>query len=85
MLGQLARLAPAMWTDVGFNLRTISKSIRLEGNLTALQSFSLTALLPFGTWVTSFLKGGLTLGPGSYATVDPIDTHIEVELSRKDH
>ena len=85
VLDQLARLAPAMWADVGFNLRTVRKSIRLEGNLTALQSFSLTVLLPFGAWVTSFLKGELSLGPGSYATVGPIDTHIEVELSRRDH
>jgi hypothetical protein len=87
VLGQLARLAPAMWADVGFNLRTVRKSIhlRLEGNLAALQSFSLTVLLPFGAWVTSFLKGELSLGPGSYATVGLIDTHIEVELSLRDH
>jgi hypothetical protein len=85
VLGQLARLAPAMWADVGFNLRTVRKSIRLEGNLSALQSFSLTVLLPFGAWVTAFLKGELSLGQGSYATVGPIDTHIEVELSRRDH
>ena len=45
----------------------------------------MTVLLPFGAWVISFLKGELSLGPGSYATVAPLDTHIEVELYRHDH
>lgn len=48
VLGQLGRLAPGMMADAGFNLRIVRKSIRLEGNLNALQPFSLTVLLPFG-------------------------------------
>jgi hypothetical protein len=59
--------------------------MRLEGNLLALQTFSLTVLLPFGDWITEFLDGDLSLGPGSYATVAPFGTHVEVELTPLDH
>ncbi len=45
-------------------------------------------LLPFGAWITAFLKGELCLEPGSYATVAvvaPFGTHIEVEPTPQDH
>ena len=85
VLSTLEMLAPAMWADSAFGLRVVRKSMRLEGNLSALQTFSLTVLLPFGVWTTAFLKGELSLGPGSYATVAPFGTHIEVELTPQDH
>jgi hypothetical protein len=74
-----------MWADHAFALRTVRKHMRLEGNLSALQTFSLTVLLPFGDWVTAFLGGQLSLGHGSYATVAPHGTHVEVELTPLDH
>ena len=85
VLSKLETLAPAMWADPAFGLRVVRKNMRLEGNLSALQTFSLTVLLPFGVWITAFLKGELSLGPGSYATVAPFGTHIEVELTPQDH
>ena len=85
VLSQLEVLAPAMWADPAFGLRVVRKSMRLEGNLAALQTFSLTVLLPFGAWITAFLKGELSLGSGSYATVAPFGTHVEVELTPQDH
>ena len=85
VLGKLQELAPEMWTDDAFALRTVRKSMRLEGNLSALQVFSLTVLLPFGNWIIAFLGGQLSLGPGSYATVAPYGTHVEVELTPLDH
>jgi len=85
VLSKLEELAPEMWVDPAFALRTVRKSMRLEGNLAALQTFSLTVLLPFGDWITAFLKGERTLGPGGYATVAPVDTHTEVELTPLDH
>ncbi len=85
VLSKLEELAPMMWANPAFALRTVRKSMRLEGNLAALQTFSLTVLLPFGAWITAFLKGELSLGPGSYATVAPVDTHTEVELTPRDH
>ena len=85
VLSKLETLAPAIWTDPAFSLRIVRKSMRLEGNLSALQTFSMTVLLPFGAWITAFLKGELSLGPGSYATVAPFGTHIEVELTPQDH
>jgi hypothetical protein len=74
-----------MWIDAAFALRTVRKSMRLEGNLSALQTFSLTVLLPFGEWIAAFLNGQLSIGPGSYATVAPFGTHVEVELTPLDH
>jgi hypothetical protein len=77
-----------MWADPAFSNRTVRKSMRLEGNLSALQTFSLTVLLPFGDWITEFLAGELSEGslwPGSYATVVPFGTHVEVELTPLDH
>jgi hypothetical protein len=59
--------------------------MRLESNLSALHTFSLTVLLPFGDWIAALLKGELSLGSGSYATVAPFGTHIEVELTHPDH
>jgi hypothetical protein len=85
VLSKLEELAPAMWADPAFALRTVRKSMRLEGNLAALQTFSLTVLLPFGAWITAFLNGEISLGPGGYATVAPVDTHTEVELTPRDH
>ena len=85
VLGKLEELAPAMWTDPTFSLRTVRKSMRLEGNLRALQTYSITVLLPFGDWIPAFLSGRLSLGPGSYATVAPCGTHLEVELTPLDH
>ena len=85
VLGKLEELVPSMWADPAFSLRTVRKSMRVEGNLLALQTFSLTVLLPFGDWITEFLDGDLSLGPGSYATVAPFGTHVEVELTPLDH
>ena len=85
VLGKLEELAPAMWTDPMFSLRTVRKTMRLEGNLRALQTYSLTVLLPYGDWIPAFLSGQLSLGQGSYATVAPCGTHIEVELTPLDH
>jgi hypothetical protein len=85
ILGKLVELAPAMWTDPAFSLGTLLNSIRLEGNLLALQTFSLTVLFPLGDWITAFLGGQLSLGPGSYATVAPFSTNIKVKLTPLDH
>ena len=85
VLDTLESLAPAMWTDPSFKLPTVRRSMRLEGNISALQAFSITILLPFGEWITAFLRGQLSLGPGSYATVAPFGTHIEAELTPRDH
>ena len=85
ILDTLEALAPAMCTDPAFVLRVVRRSMRLEGNVSALQTFSLTVLLPFGDWITAFLRGQLSLGPGSYCTVAPFGTHIEAELTPRDH
>ncbi len=74
-----------MWADPAFSLRRVRKSMRLEGNLSALQTFSLTVLISFGDRLTEFLAGELSLWPGSYATVAPFGTHVEVELTPLDH
>ncbi len=62
-----------MWADPAFQVAlstvTARKSMRLEGNLSAIQTLSLTALLPFRDWIAVFLKGELSLGSGRYATV----------------
>ena len=85
ILDTLEALAPAMCTDPAFVLRIVRRSMSLEGNVSALQTFSLTVLLPFGDWITAFLRGQLSLGPGSYCTVAPFGTHIEAELTPRDH
>ena len=68
----------------GVDYRWVRSKIRIDGDLDALQEFSMTAILPYGPWVGDLVSRRVSI-EGSYCTVAPFGTHIEVPLSPEDN
>ena len=90
LLIRLVRSFPALGTTLsrtdgnGVDYRWVRSKIRIDGDLDALQEFSMTAILPYGPWVGDLVSRRVSI-EGSYCTVAPFGTHIEVPLSPEDN
>jgi hypothetical protein len=54
--------------------------MRIDGDREGLGDYSMTALLQYGPWVSALVRRQVLIG-GSYCTVAPFGTHVEVPLS----
>ena len=90
LLSRLERALPDLGTRLsdgagsGIDYRWVRDKIRIDGDCGNLQEYSLTVLLPYGPWVNSLVSRQVSI-EGSYCTVAPFGTHIEVPLSPTDH
>ena len=90
LLIRLVGAFPALGTTLsrsagnGVDYRWVRSKIRIDGDLDALQEFSMTAILPYGPWVSELVSRRVSI-EGSYCTVAPFGTHIEVALAPEDN
>ena len=88
LLSRLVEAFPDLGTSLsgssGVNYRWVRGKMRIDGDREGLGDYSMTALLPYGPWVSALVRRQVLIG-GSYCTVAPFGTHVEVPLSPGDH